>query len=575
MRVALLAANAREGDAIGNQLAAKVAFFRERGAQVSVLLEDAREVRAAVRSVARGAGDPHTCHAEMAAADLVLVEYSQFFSALLALPLLRDAATRVVLDYHGVTPSSLWELDCPPSVREGARQVGLVWCADAALVHSAFAQAELCDATEFPQAHVHRLGYPVELAAFRPGTPRRDLRATLRTGPARLLLFVGRLAPNKRPWLLVEALARLRSRTPPVHAVLLGTATDRYAVVAERCRRLARDRGVADRLHLLGQVPNRQLLDAYRSADVLVMPSLHEGFCLPVIEAFACGLPVVAARAGALPETCGLAGSLFDPEDVADLVRHLEAILDESESAQAARRQTAQTQAAACTATRWREQFGQVIEEILHAPRRERTLRVALQPRPAKVSASGPAAYHFLRVDVTNRGTVPLPADGPARGEVLARVAGRCLHTPLPELLLPGKTATLAVRLPPPREPGRYPVELALAGASAQAQLCVEQGLASLLPHALAQANQCQRLPEDYVDVTEGWLAPFKRWLKRKLLGNFKQAYVDQLARQQSEFNRHLLAAVHELADDLDAQRAEVARLRTLLRRQEQQTCKP
>jgi hypothetical protein len=65
----------------------------------------------------------------------------------------------------------------------------------------------------------------------------------------------------------------------------------------------------------------------------------------------------------------------------------------------------------------------------------------------------------------------------------------------------------------------------------------------------LTEANRLQRLPEDYVDVSEGLLAGLKRRIKRKLLGNFKNAYVDVLSRQQSAFNRQVLTALQELAE--------------------------
>src|SRR5262249_61216365 len=64
----------------------------------------------------------------------------------------------------------------------------------------------------------------------------------------------------------------------------------------------------------------------------------------------------------------------------------------------------------------------------------------------------------------------------------------------------------------------------------------------------LAQAHRQQRLPDDYVDVSEGFLARCKRWLKQKLLNNFKRAYVDVLSRQQSRVNQQLVSAVQALA---------------------------
>src|SRR5262249_48616404 len=132
----------------------------------------------------------------------------------------------------------------------------------------------------------------------------------------------------------------------------------------------AAELGVADRLHLLGRVSADRLLDAYRSADVLAVPSVHEGFCLPVIEALACGVPVVAARAGALPETLGDAGLLFAPGDVHDLVQQVEAVLDDAAEAREARRRRGLARGAEFDRARWHEQFGRIVESVLDAPPR-------------------------------------------------------------------------------------------------------------------------------------------------------------------------------------------------------------
>jgi hypothetical protein len=75
--------------------------------------------------------------------------------------------------------------------------------------------------------------------------------------------------------------------------------------------------------------------------------------------------------------------------------------------------------------------------------------------------------------------------------------------------------------------------------------------LLPLVQTAIAEADRQQQLPDDYLDVTEGFLAEYKRKIKRKLLGNFKRSYVDVLSRQQSAFNRSILRAVQELAECL------------------------
>ncbi len=66
---------------------------------------------------------------------------------------------------------------------------------------------------------------------------------------------------------------------------------------------------------------------------------------------------------------------------------------------------------------------------------------------------------------------------------------------------------------------------------------------------ALAQVEERRRLPDDYLDVTLGRFARLKRWIKSKLLGNFKRGYVDVLSRQQSQVNQQILIALQQLTE--------------------------
>jgi glycosyltransferase involved in cell wall biosynthesis len=74
-------------------------------------------------------------------------------------------------------------------------------------------------------------------------------------------------------------------------------------------------------------VPDGELAAHYQLADVFVTASLHEGFCIPVVEAMACGVPVAGAHAAALPEAIGQAGLTFQPGQPADLAEKVLAIL--------------------------------------------------------------------------------------------------------------------------------------------------------------------------------------------------------------------------------------------------------
>jgi glycosyltransferase involved in cell wall biosynthesis len=356
MRVAFLTANAKAGDAIGNLVAEKVAFFLDRGADVRVFLESTERLHPLIRDhcrVVQGAEPDADAWTFLSSTDLVIVEYGHFYRLLHWLPLLVSAAARgvtphpnpppqggreptdrkggsrarILFDYHGVTPTDLWNTHNREVLEKGARQRGLVWCADAAITHSRFTRNELLEATGYPRENNFELAHPVDLGRFSPGADKQDLRKQLGLEPARILLFVGRLAPNKRVPLIVEALSHLTDLQPPVHAMIVGDVEDIYELEADRCRERATQLGVADRLHFLGHVADDALVEVYRSADVFVMPSRHEGFCIPVVEAMACGVPVVAARAAALPQTVGGAALLFNPDDPAGLARQLRRVL--------------------------------------------------------------------------------------------------------------------------------------------------------------------------------------------------------------------------------------------------------
>lgn len=82
---------------------------------------------------------------------------------------------------------------------------------------------------------------------------------------------------------------------------------------------------------MTGHVEEEKLKQYYAFADLLVFPSLYEGFGLPPLEAMACGVPTAVSRAASMPEVCGDATRFFnpsDPKDMADGI--LEALEDQA-----------------------------------------------------------------------------------------------------------------------------------------------------------------------------------------------------------------------------------------------------
>jgi glycosyltransferase involved in cell wall biosynthesis len=124
------------------------------------------------------------------------------------------------------------------------------------------------------------------------------------------VLFVGRLVPHKRQDELIRAIALLRRhRLPDARLVLVGEPLhDRYLAALEQlAEELAP--GAVTFEHGLD---DDALAARYRSAHVFLCLSEHEGFCVPLLEAFQHGVPVVARPRGAVTETVGDAGLLLD-----------------------------------------------------------------------------------------------------------------------------------------------------------------------------------------------------------------------------------------------------------------------
>jgi glycosyltransferase involved in cell wall biosynthesis len=145
---------------------------------------------------------------------------------------------------------------------------------------------------------------------------------------ARLITYVGGISPHKNLNGLLHAAGRLAERTAdPWHLVLVGDYQhDSFLRCYEELIRLATQLGLARHVTFTGYVSNQDLVGLYNAATMVVLPSLSEGFGLPVVEAMACGVPVACSRRGSLPEIVGDAGLLFDPlsfDDMADCLYRL------------------------------------------------------------------------------------------------------------------------------------------------------------------------------------------------------------------------------------------------------------
>jgi glycosyltransferase involved in cell wall biosynthesis len=236
--------------------------------------------------------------------DVLLVHYSAYaprLSAVLKMP------NRKVLLSHNVTPAR-WFWDYEPTIAIhcalGRRQLPrYAEAADVVAGVSAYNAAELGSDVVIPilfdESALGRPGPPLDWTPDTPST----------------ILFVGRLSPHKRQDELIRTVAHLRAnRLPDARLVLVGEPLNpKYRAALQALI----DDLSPGAVTIESSLSASELADRYRQAHVFLCLSEHEGFCVPLLEAFHFGVPVVTRPAGGIPEVAGDAALLVEDRDLA------------------------------------------------------------------------------------------------------------------------------------------------------------------------------------------------------------------------------------------------------------------
>lgn len=160
---------------------------------------------------------------------------------------------------------------------------------------------------------------------------RRALRARNRLGPRWLIQFAG-ANRRKNARGALDGFARVSpERRQGLQIVLVGCEPESYR---QELRVDAERLGIADQCRVLGFVPHDELADLLRGSCGLLMPSLGEGFGLPILDAFACGVPVLTSNTSTMPEVAGDAAVYCDPNDGESIARGIAVLLDEVRAAE-------------------------------------------------------------------------------------------------------------------------------------------------------------------------------------------------------------------------------------------------
>jgi glycosyltransferase involved in cell wall biosynthesis len=327
-RVSLFNVHMITDDAVGQSVLIQARAFKKHGADVRIYCQYVPpSAPAEVIALSRVEDLTLVEDEHFRRSDLYVFHYPSRYTLMDAIA--KTGPGGVIFHFHNVTPPEFWTSDDDRAVLrrsiDGVRE--LAPYADLVVTPSAFNADELVTLHGCPRDRVRVLPLAAPTDQFHPGPRDAVLVDQYRLRDRRVILFVGRMAGNKRVDLLLDALAFVVRDVPEALLLLVGDADSDPSFVAnvETIRTRAESLGLADRVVVTGKVDD--LPRYYRLADVYATASLHEGFGVPLIEAMASGVPVVASRATAHPWVVQDAGLLAAPDDAADLAHQIVRVL--------------------------------------------------------------------------------------------------------------------------------------------------------------------------------------------------------------------------------------------------------
>jgi len=206
-------------------------------------------------------------------------------------------------------------------VRHAVRNAGAI------ITDSEFSRQDLLEMFRVPEEKVHAIHCGIDRHFAKLQAGERILSVRRRYGlEAPFVLHVGSLKPHKNVPTLLEAFSLLVRKKPDLHLAFVGESLSRRSSLSGRAEAL----GLGQRIRDLGFVSNEDLAGIYNCAEMVVLPSLYEGFGLPAIEAMACGTPAIVSNAASLPEVAGKGALVVDPRNAGEWAEAMKSVLENS-----------------------------------------------------------------------------------------------------------------------------------------------------------------------------------------------------------------------------------------------------
>jgi glycosyltransferase involved in cell wall biosynthesis len=264
--------------------------------------------------------------------DLLIYHYSRGWD--FGLGLLGRLKCRTAIKYHNVTPPAFFEKfnqDLVVMCGEGRAQLSAIASAgcDVYMSASAYNERELLHegvpaGKSFVVPPFHHIDRLSDLE------PDREVLKYSRDDQTNVLM-VGRVSPNKGHPLLIEAFAAYnRDYNPRSRLFIVGKGETRLNAYNQLLRGLVKHFELQESVVFAGEVSDSELKAYYLAADVFMITSEHEGFCVPLVEAMSMGVPIVAYGSSAIPGTVGGVGLVWAERDPYLLAESVNSIVGSS-----------------------------------------------------------------------------------------------------------------------------------------------------------------------------------------------------------------------------------------------------
>ncbi|HEY5884882.1 MAG TPA: glycosyltransferase family 4 protein [Pyrinomonadaceae bacterium] len=359
--IALLTPSISPGDAVSNDVIGMEAALTKRGHRVQIFADACSITNqkvlpsSRIRSFLNGSND------------VLIYHYSMGWDT--GLEILRDAPCKKVIKYHNVTPPGFFTKFSEAHVlmsyggRKQLKDIATAGC-DLYLSASEYNMRELIaegadESLNFvvpPFHHIDRLNLTA---------PDPQVMATCDNGLTNVLM-VGRIVPHKGHRELIEAFANYYYHyNRNSRLFIVGKHDAAFNNYSKLLQDMVHGLKLQDAVVFTGGVAEATLKAYYLVADVFLITSNHEGFCVPLVEAMAMNLPIVAYASSAIPDTAGNAALVWPERDPILAAESINAIVEDAGVAEVLGKLGRQRYEQLFTNERIEEKFIAAIDKLL------------------------------------------------------------------------------------------------------------------------------------------------------------------------------------------------------------------